>query len=327
MKRVAINGLGRIGRALLKNILSIKGMSLVAINDIIEADKLALKLMNDKSYGCFNGSIEYTDDSFTVNGHKIDALNISDPALLPWKEMNVDCVFECTGVCEDKENVLKHFEAGAKYVLLVEPSNTDDLFTIYKGKSNDNGEAEIIKTEHCSIHAITPIIEIIGNEIGIKKGIMTGLHAYTQTMNREEGLHGRDSRAVWNFVPTESSIATLTTRQLPQYKGKFGAIAVLGPVPVGSLADFVLLTERNTTKKEINEIFTKAAKEEKYREVVMVSDKPLISFDILRNIHTVIIDITMTTVVDGDLVKIMSWYDNEWGFAYQMAQKVNELIN
>ncbi|MBC7235854.1 MAG: type I glyceraldehyde-3-phosphate dehydrogenase [Chloroflexi bacterium] len=325
MAKVAINGLGRIGRAAFKIILDTPGIELVAINDIVPVENLAYLLKYDTVYGKYARSVGVEDGELVVDGKHYKALREHEPARLPWGELGIDIVIESTGVFERREDLIKHLDAGAKYVILSAPARSADVPTIVHGVNTPEGRSQVISCASCTTNCITPVVEIMGRRIGIKKAIMTTVHAYTSTQSIVDSpsrslRRGRAGAA--NFVPTSTGAAIATTRALPQYEGKFDGVAVRGPVACGSLADIVFVTERPTTVDEVNQIFREEAESDRYKGIVGVTDDPWVSSDIVGDPRASVIDLEMTQVVDGDLVKVMSWYDNEWGYASQLVREV-----
>ncbi len=245
MTKIAINGLGRIGRAALKIILDTPELELVAVNDIAPADSMVYLLHYDTVYGRYPKPVSYDGKNLVLGEHAIRLFNEKDPARLPWKELGVDIVLECTGVFTRREDLEKHIQAGAHYVILSAPAKGDDVATVVHGVNTADGNAHIIACASCTTNCITPVIEILGRRIGIKKAIMTTVHAYTASQSMVDGPSKRPERGragAANFVPTSTGAAIATTKALPQYNGLFDGIAVRGPVPVGSLADIVVLT-------------------------------------------------------------------------------------
>ncbi len=328
MTKVAINGLGRIGRAALKLVLDTPELTLVAANDIAAPDNIVYLLRYDTVYGRYPKPVSLDGQNLTLGEHSIRMLSEKDPTGLPWKELGVDIVLECTGVFTRREDLEKHIQAGAQYVILSAPAKGDDVPTVVHGVNNVNGETHIIACASCTTNCITPVIEILGRRIGIRKAIMTTVHAYTASQSIVDGPNKRPERGragAANFVPTSTGAALATTKALPQYKGLFDGIAVRGPVAVGSLADIVVLTTRPTTVDEVNRIFSEEADSDRYCEIVGVTHDPIVSADIIRDPRASIIDLGMTRVVDGDLVKVLSWYDNEWGFTNQMVKEAVQI--
>ncbi|MGQ9594680.1 MAG: type I glyceraldehyde-3-phosphate dehydrogenase [Anaerolineae bacterium] len=329
MARVAINGLGRIGRATFKIVLDTPGLDLIAVNDIAPVDNLAYLLKYDTAYGRYERSVDVQDGGLVVGSKRVKVFMERDPLQLPWGDLGVDIVFECTGVFTRREDLEKHIRAGAKYAILSAPSRSEDVVTVVHGV-NRPGEnsVRILSCASCTTNCITPILEIMGRRIGVRKAIMTTLHAYTAGQSlvdapNKDPRRGRAGAA--NFVPTSTGAAMATTQALPQYAGKFDGVAVRGPVPVGSLADIVFLTERETTVEEVNRTFQEEAESERYRGIVGVAEDPLVSSDIVKDPRAAVVDLSMTRVVDGDLVKVMAWYDNEWGYASQMVREAVQI--
>ncbi len=329
MAKVAINGLGRIGRAAFKIILDTPELELAAVNDIAPTDNLAYLLKYDTVYGRYEKTVEVDGDALVVDGRRYQVFQERDPAQLPWGELGVDIVFECTGVFTKREDLKKHLEAGAKYAILSAPSKSKEVPTVVHGANTPEEEAvRMISCASCTTNCITPVVEVMGRRIGIKKAIMTTIHAYTSSQSIVDGpakkiRRGRAGAA--NFVPTSTGAAIATTQVLPQYEGRFDGVAVRGPVAVGSIADIVFLTERETTVEEVNGIFTEESGSERYKGILGVTEDPIVSSDVIKDPRASIVDLGMTQVVDGDLVKVMSWYDNEWGYASQMIKEAVRL--
>jgi glyceraldehyde 3-phosphate dehydrogenase len=328
MTKIAINGLGRIGRAALKIILDTDQLELMAVNDIVPAENISYLLKYDTVYGRYEKTVESDGENLIIGNTAIRYFNEKDPARLPWSSLGVDIVLECTGVFTRREDLEKHVQAGARYVILSAPTKSDDVVTVVHGVNTVDGNTHIIACASCTTNCITPVVEILGRRIGIQKAIMTAVHAYTASQAIVDGPSKRFERGragAANFVPTSTGAAVATTKALPQYTDLFDGIAVRGPVAVGSLADIVLVTERRTSVEEINQIFVEEASSDRYRDIVGVTKDPIVSSDIIKDPRASIIDLGMTRVVDGDLVKILSWYDNEWGFTHQMVRQVVEI--
>ena len=326
--KVAINGLGRIGRAALKIILDTPRLELVAVNDIVPAENIVYLLKYDTVYGRYEKTVEIDGENLIIAGKTLHYSQEKDPARLSWSSLGVDVVLECTGVFTKREDLEKHVQAGAKYVVLSAPAKSDDIATVVHGVNTADGNTNIIACASCTTNCITPVVEIIGRRIGIQKAIMTTVHAYTASQAIVDGPSKRFERGragAANFVPTSTGAALATAKALPQLDKLFDGIAVRGPVAVGSLADIVLVTERKTSVDEINQIFVEEAASDRYRGIVGVTEDPIVSSDIIKDPRASIIDLGMTRVVDGDLVKILSWYDNEWGFTNQMVRQVMEI--
>jgi glyceraldehyde 3-phosphate dehydrogenase len=328
MATVAINGLGRIGRAALKVIVDKPGMELVAVNDIVPIENIVYLLKYDTVYGRYEMTIEGERENLIVGGKSCRFFSEGDPARLPWSNLGVDIVLECTGVFTKREDLEKHIQAGAKYVILSATAKSDDVVTVVHGVNTVDGNTQIIACASCTTNCITPVMEILGRRIGIKKAIMTTVHAYTASQAIVDSQSKRLERGragAANFVPTSTGAARATARALPELRDLFDGIAVRGPVAVGSLADIVLLAERKTSVEEINQIFSEEAASDRYRDILGVTADPIVSSDIIKDPRASVIDLGMTRVVDGDLIKILSWYDNEWGFANQMVRQAQQL--
>jgi glyceraldehyde 3-phosphate dehydrogenase len=327
MTKVAINGMGRIGRAAFKIIMDKPELELVAVNDLMDLGNLVYLLNYDTVYGVYKHRVTAGADSLKVKGKTIKYLNVKDPAQLPWKDLGVEIVMECTGLFTQSEGLSKHLTAGAKYSVLSAPPKGGQICTIVHGVTEPGAGDRAISCASCTTNCITPVVEIMGRRIGIKKATMTTIHAYTSSQAIVDGpskkfRRGRAGAA--NLVPTSTGAAVATTNVLPQYKGKFDGTAVRCPVPSGSLADLVFVTERPTTVEEINQIFKEEAAG-RYKEILEYAQDEIVSSDIIMNPHASIFDPSMTQVVDGDLVKVMSWYDNEWGYTNQMIREAVRL--
>lgn len=330
MAKVAINGFGRIGRAVFKIALDVPELDPVAINDLVPTDNLAYLLKYDTVYGRYDKTVEVDGDDLVVAGKRYKVLHESDPAQLPWGDLGIDIAFECTGVFTKRQDLEKHIRAGAKSAILSAPTRSEDVDTIVHGVNTPEEEApQIISCASCTTNSIAPVVEVMGRRIGVKKAIMTTIHAYTSSQAIVDGPAKRIRRGragAANFVPTSTGAAMATTKALPQYQGKFDGIAVRAPIPVGSLSDIVFLTERETTVLEVNRIFREEAESERYRGILGVTEDPIVSSDVIKDPRASIVDLGMTQVVDGDLVKVMSWYDNEWGYASQMIRLAVEFV-
>lgn len=324
MPKVAINGMGRIGRAALKVLLKHPDLEVVAINDLGSVENLAYLLKYDTVYGVYDKKIAVHEHALTVEDKEIRTFNEKDPEKLPWKELGIDLVFECTGFFVTEEGLKKHIQAGAKKAILSAPAKSETITTVVYGASENGKQEQIVSCASCTTNCITPVMEILDRRIGVEKATMTTIHAYTSTQAIVDGPDKKDFRkgraAAANFIPASTGAAIATTKALPNLKGKFDGLAVRGPVPVGSLADIVLVLSKDTSVEELNNLFKEEAQTERYREVVRVTDEPIVSSDIVGDPHASIIDISTTQVVGGNLVKIMAWYDNEWGYTNQMVR-------
>jgi glyceraldehyde 3-phosphate dehydrogenase len=327
--KIGINGFGRIGRASLKVIMDAPELEVVAINDLMTIDNAAYLLKYDSVYGIYDKEVSEQGDTLNVGDKKIKYLSIKDPAALPWKDLEVDTVIESTGLFTNREDAEKHIHAGAKHVVISGPTKSVDTPTIVHGVNTQDGKVAIFSCASCTTNNISPLIEILGRRIGIKKAILNTTHAYTASQGLVDGPSKKKPRmgraAAMNLVPATTGAAVATTKALPQYRGKFDGVAVRTPVVVGSISDITFVAERGTSSEEINAILKEEAATDRYKKVVSVSEEPLVSTDIVQSTFAAVVDTEMTRVVDGDLCKIMAWYDNEWGFTNQMIRQIKEL--
>jgi len=329
MPNVAINGLGRIGRAALKVLLDSDGLDLVAVNDIADLDNLAYLLKYDTVYGRYHRPVSATDGALLVDDRRIAVYAERDPANLPWADLGVDLVLECTGVFKGEDDLKKHIQAGASYVILSAPTTSETVPTVVHGVNRPDGEPQIISCASCTTNCITPVIEIAHRHIGVERAMMTSIHAYTAGQHLVDGpaksfRRGRAGAA--NLVPTSTGAARATTRAVPELVGRFDGIAVRAPIPVGSIADIVFVANRPTTVEEVNDAFRYEAASAQYEGILGVSEDPLVSSDIVGDPRAAVIDLDLTRVVDTTLVKVMAWYDNEWGFTHQMVREARSAL-
>lgn len=329
MKKIAINGMGRIGRASLKIILDTPELELVAVNDIAPTDNIAYLLKYDSVHGTYEKDVNVDGNNLVVDGKAIPFYSQRNPADLPWKDLDVEIVIESTGFFTKEEDAQKHVDAGAKIVVISGPTSSGGVPTVVHGVNTKDGQSTIFSCASCTTNNISPVIEILGRRIGIKKAIMTTVHANTSSNTTVDAPHKktRMGRAGFNnLIPTSTGAATATTKALPEYAGIFDGMAIRVPVAIGSVSDITLVTARKTSKEELNQIFTEEAATERYQNVIRVTNDPIVSSDIIKDPHAAVIDLDMTKVVDGDLVKVLAWYDNEWGFANQMIRQILENV-
>ncbi len=326
--RVAINGLGRIGRSLLKLVIDDPALELVAVNDLIDADNLAYLIRFDTVYGRYGKPVRVEHEDLVVDDRRVRMLRVRDPAELPWKELGIDVVFECTGAFTRRDDLEKHIRAGARTVLLSAPSKSEGVETVIHGVNAAGGQS-ILSCASCTTNCITPVVEVIGRRIGFSKAVMTTVHAYTSSQSIVDGPNKQRRRGragAANLVPATTGAARATTRALPQYAGRFDGIAVRAPIPVGSIADITFVTTRKTDVDEVNRVLAEEAETPRYTGVLGVSRDPLVSSDIIGDSRASIVDLDLTKVIDGDLLKIMAWYDNEWGYANQMVREARSIV-
>ena len=330
MARVAINGLGRIGRAALKLLVETPQLELVAVNDIASLENLIYLLRYDSVYGPYQQAVEARNGSLMVADHEIIYLSERDPAQLPWAKYDVDLVFECTGLFTRYEDAQKHIQAGAKQVILSGPTSSAEVPTVVYGIRNDPQIAQIISAASCTTNNITPVIEIMHRHFGVAKALMTAIHAYTATQSLVDAPAKKDMRrgrsAAESIIPASTGAAIATTKVLPEHKGNFDGTSLRVPISVGSIADTTMLIERPATVEEINSAFKQEATTEQYQDVIRVTEDPIVSSDIIGDPHAAIISLDLTQVVGGNMVKIMSWYDNEWGFTNQMLRQAVHML-
>ncbi len=326
---VAINGFGRIGRAVFKILLNQKDkINIVAINDLTDIKTLAHLLKYDSCYGIFDKEITVKEDRIVVANKLYKILAEKNPRNLPWKKMNVDIVLECTGLFRTKEKADLHIKAGAKKVIISAPAKGDaNIKTIVLGVN----EQKILKTDKiisnasCTTNCLAPVTDIIRKNFGIKKAIMTTIHSYTADQRIVDGPHKdlrRARAAAVNIVPTTTGAAIATTKTIPSLKNRFDGMAIRVPTPVGSICDIVFLTTKNINEKKVNLAFKKASESIALRNIIEVSTESLVSSDIIGNSASAIVDLELTKVVDGNMLKVVAWYDNEWGYANRLADLV-----
>ena len=318
---VAINGFGRIGRAIFKIGIE-RGVNFVAINDLTDPKTLAYLLKYDSVYGNYNKKIEAGSDFIKINGKKIPILSEKDPEKLPWEKLNVDVVIESTGIFKEHEKASMHLKAGAKKVLISAPSKDPDIMVVLGVNENKlKKNHKIISMASCTTNCLAPVAKVLNDKFGIKKGFMTTVHAYTANQNILDGPHKKLRRGragAQNIVPTSSGATTATSEVIPQLKGKLDGLAMRVPVACGSIVDFVVELNKKASVDEINNALKKASKGS-MKGVLDYSEEELVSSDIIQNNHSSIVD-GLSTQVIGNMVKVLSWYDNEWGYSNRMIE-------
>ena len=328
--KLAINGFGRIGRHALKVAWEKEGIEIVAINDLTDNKTLTHLLKYDTAYPDFAHEVGYTDDAITIDGKNIAALSERDPSNLPWGDLGVDVVLECTGVFRTKEKASAHLTAGAKKVILSAPGKGEGIKGFVRCVNCGSYDNEdIIDTASCTTNCTAPIVKIIDEVFGIEKAMLTTIHSYTADQNIQDGPHKdlrRARAAAQNIVPTTTGAAIATTKVLPQLAGKFDGIAVRVPTITVSLTDFVFLLKKDVTVDDVNSALKTASADPHWQGVFTVTEEPLVSSDFIGNRHSSIADLEMTRVVDGNLVKVVSWYDNEWGYANRLVEMAEIII-
>jgi glyceraldehyde 3-phosphate dehydrogenase len=328
--RVAINGFGRIGRNAFKVAFDRSDMEVVAINDLTDTRTLAHLLKHDTNYGLYHHDVGYDETNLFVNGTRIQVSAQKDPAVLPWKDLNVDVVIESTGFFVDPAKAQAHIKAGAKKVVISAPAKGEGATTVVLGVNEDKleGAAEIISNASCTTNCITPVAAVIESNFGIEKAMMTTVHSYTASQVLQDGPAKdlREARAAAeNIVPTTTGASIAAAQALPALKDRFGGLSIRVPTPVVSLSDFVIITKRKVTVEEVNEAFKKAAGEPFYQGILAVTEEELVSSDFIGNSHSAIVDLKLTAVIDGNMLKVVAWYDNEWGYSNRLVEEVADI--
>jgi glyceraldehyde 3-phosphate dehydrogenase len=322
--RIAISGFGRIGRNVLRAMVEAKrkDLEVVAINDLVSAKDNAHLLRYDSVHGRFPGEVKVEGESIDVGRGPIKVLAERDPKKLPWKSLGIDIVLECTGIFTDKEKAVAHIEAGAKRVLVSAPSKGADLTVVY-GVNHDKlkGEHKVVSNASCTTNCLAPVAKVLNDLVGIKSGFMTTIHAYTNDQNVLDQAH-KDMRraraAAVNMIPTSTGAAAAVGLVLPELKGKLDGTAIRVPTPNVSVVDLKFIPGRETSVDEINKAMEHASRQQ-LKGILGVTNEPLVSTDFNHNPMSSTFDLTQTQIVDGRLVRVLAWYDNEWGFSNRMA--------
>ena len=325
MVKVAINGFGRIGRNALKILLDRHDVQVVAINDITDAKTLAHLLKYDSSYGTYDKKVTASDNSIIINTREIPVFAEKDPANLPWEKLGADVVIESTGFFTDPAAARAHIDAGAKRVVISAPAKGEGAKTVVLGVNEevvDDGDI-IISNASCTTNCIAPIMKVLEDEFGIEKAMMTTVHSYTgsQKLLDAPAKDLREARsAAENIVPTSTGASKAAALTIPSLKGKFNGLSVRVPTPVVSLSDITAIVRHDTTKEELVRFFKKIAKEPYYEGIIGVTEEELVSTDFIGDPHSCIIDLPLIDVVGEDMVKIVAWYDNEWGYSNRLVE-------
>ncbi len=333
MIRVAINGFGRIGRTFFRIAFERPELEIVALNDLGEPENLAYLLRYDTVYGRYHKEVKVEDGHLLVEGKKIKLLSEKDPAALPWGELGVDVVVESTGVFTDTEEAALHLKAGAKRVVITAPSKGKAPYVLIGANDAEfkAGLPEVTCNASCTTNATVPVAAVMMENPGVVKAMLNTVHGYTATQNLVDGPAKKDFRrgraAAQNIVPSTTGAAESVYRSLPELEGRFDGIAMRVPVVSGSIVDFTFVAKRKTSVDEINDIFRKAAKTPRWEKVLTVTEEPLVSSDVLGTSYGSVVDLSMTRVVDGDLVKVLAWYDNEWGYSHTLVEHVIRVGN
>ncbi len=340
-KRVAINGFGRIGRAFFRLAFEEKEIEIVAINDLADLKNIAYCLSKDTVYGSYEKEVRFLEEKerigkiesigfLVVKGKKIYVFNEKEPKNLPWQALKIDVVIESTGVFEDYLKAKDHILAGAKKVIISAPAKgeegKDGRMVLININDEESKNFEVISDGSCTTNAVAPVMKILDENLGIKKAILNTIHAYTATQSLVDGFKKEDflrGRAgALNIVPSTTGAAKSVAKILKNLENKFDGLALRVPVICGSIADITFVSSKETSREEVNEILKKASQEKKWRSIVKVSEEPLVSSDIIREKTPAIVDLTFTKVIDKDLVKVLVWYDNEWGYSWTLVEQV-----
>jgi glyceraldehyde 3-phosphate dehydrogenase len=332
MVKVGINGFGRIGRQVLKAALERypDDYQIVAVNDLVDADTNAHLFKYDSNYGKFDGSVAVVDGDLEIDGQRVQVLAERDPATLPWGDLGVEIVIESTGVFRDREGASKHLDAGAKKVIISAPAKGPDL-TVVLGVNDDQydpAQHEIISNASCTTNCLAPAAKVVNDSFGIVRGLMTTIHAYTNDQRILDLAH-KDMRraraAALNIIPTTTGAARAVALVIPELEGKFDGFALRVPTATVSIVDFVCELEKDTTADEVNAAF-KAAAEGPMKGILGLSEEPLVSMDFKGDPRSSIVDAALTNVMGGNFVKVVTWYDNEWGYSVRCTDLVKLMI-
>jgi glyceraldehyde 3-phosphate dehydrogenase len=331
--RVGINGFGRIGRNVFRAAYE-RGADLewLALNDLVDPSMIAHLLKYDSILGRFPGEVEVTDTGLRVDGTDIRVTAERDPADLPWGELGVDVVIESTGLFTDRENAAKHLQAGAKKVVISAPASSPDV-TVALGvnfdEEYDREKHDVISNASCTTNCLAPVAKVLNDTIGIKHGLMTTIHAYTADQRLQDMPHKdlrRARAAAINLIPASTGAAKAIGLVIPALNGKLNGMAVRAPVPTGSLVDLTVVPNRETTVEEVNEAFRKASESGPLEGILAYTEDPIVSSDIVKNPASSIVDASLTAVMEGTMVKVIAWYDNEWGYSNRIVELVQRLL-
>lgn len=332
MLRVAINGFGRVGRAFMRTAYNHPDFDVVAINDLMELDRASYLLKYDSVYGRCPFAVGVTEEALNINDKEIKFFQEEDPSKLPWKDLEVDIVIESTGLFIEYEDSKKHLTAGAKKVIVTSPVKEEsDTPTVLMGVNEDKLETcDISSNASCTTNAVSPVLAILGKAVGVEKSLINVVHAYTSSQSlvdgyKSEGDIRKTRAAAFNIVPTVTGAAKATTKAHVDLEGKFDGVALRVPVAVGSIVDITFVAKRKTTVEEINSVLKEAINNEKWKGLFLATDEPIVSSDIIGSKVGSIVDLSLTTVVDGDLVKVLTWFDNETSYVETLIRHVAEV--
>src|SRR2546428_2089787 len=325
--RVGINGFGRIGRQSLKALIErAPDVEVVAVNDLVDTSMNALLFKHDSTYGAYLGSVDHTDDALIIDGREIKVLKEKDPATLPWGDLGVDIVLESTGIFTDADKARAHIDAGATKVIISAPARNEDI-TIVLGVNEDRYDSSahhIISNASCTTNCLAPAAKVIHDRWTIERGLMNTIHSYTNDQRILDVAHKDPRRAraaALNIIPTSTGAAKALALVIPDLKGRFDGFSLRVPTPTVSVVDFTADIERPTTVEELNDAFRDAARGP-MKGILGVSDEPLVSTDFRGDARSAIVDAESTMVIDGTMVKVIAWYDNEWGYSCRCADLI-----
>lgn len=328
--RVAINGFGRIGRAFLKIAWENPNLEIVAVNDLGSLESLPYLLKYDTVYRTWKHDVKTGEGSMLIDGKEVKFISEKDTTKLPWKDLDIDVVVESTGLFTAYEKAKFHLDCGAKKVVISAPSKGDGSFpgeTILLGVNEEKfGTCDITSNASCTTNAASPLIGILNETLGVEKAILNTVHGYTASQSLVDGPSKKDLRegraAAQNIVPSSTGAAIAVTKAYPELEGLFDGISIRVPVPAGSIVDVTFISKKPTTAEEVNEILKKASQDPRWNKIFSITEEPLVSSDILATPFASIADLAMTRVVGGNLVKVMGWYDNEYGYTYTLVEHV-----
>ena len=328
--RIAINGFGRIGRVFLRSVLKHPSIEVVAINDLSSSEIMSHLFKYDSVHRTFEGKVSYTSDSIVVDDKPIYYSSISEPEKLPWKDLKVDIVLECTGNFKTKKLASKHLKAGANKVIISAPPSDSDIKTIVMGVNDDliDGTEQILSNASCTTNCAAPMIQLINNHLGIESAYITTIHSYTTDQRLHDSPHNdlRRARAgATSIVPTTTGAAKAITKIFPDLADKMGGCGIRVPVPDGSLTDITCIIKQNTSVADINDLFKKAASGS-LNGILSYIEEPIVSVDVLGNKHSCVFDSKLTSVI-GKMVKVVGWYDNEVGYSNRLVDLVDKISN
>lgn len=332
---IAINGFGRVGRAAFKSAITRKNVSVVAVNDLTDNETLAHLLKYDTVYGVYDKKIKADKKGIYLDGKLFPVYAEKDPAKLPWKQKKVDIVLECTGVFCDPKSCQAHLVAGARRVIISAPAKGNGAKTFVMGVNEEEYDPQndiIVSCASCTTNCIAPVMKVMAEKFGVQKAALTTTHAYTADQNLVDGPHKdlrRARAAAQNMVPTTTGAAIATTETIPELVGLFDGLSIRVPTPVVSLSDIVLVTKKKVTAEQVNQAFLQASQSKKYQGILGTTSEPIVSSDLIGSSYSAVVDLSLTKVIDQDLVKVIAWYDNEWAYSLRLvdlAEYIGKLI-